>query len=152
MLVDAIGWTAGMQSTQSLLIREGNRFMIAKRLLQFNLLISIFTATTFIFAPEPTLSLYGIPGDPPHYLITRYFGATHIAFAVLIWLALRANDPRFLRYIVVSFFAGDLSGTAVLLIAQMSNVMGTTGWLLVTLSFLLAVGYGYCALNKLPKS
>ena len=126
--------------------------MIAKRLLQFNLFVSVFTAITFIFLPAPTLSLYGFTGDPPHYIISRYFGATHIAFATLLWLALRANEPRFLRMIVLAFFVGDSCGTLVLLIAQLNNAMSTIGWALVALSFLFAAGYGYCAWKRLPEA
>ena len=125
--------------------------MIAKRLLQFNLLVSLFIAVTFIFTPGSILSLYGIKGDTPFYVISRYFGATHIAFATLLWLALRTNDTRFLRIIVVSFFAGDLVGTLVLFFAQLRGAMNTMGWIFVFLSLLFAVGYGYCTLKKLPE-
>ena len=120
--------------------------MITKRLLQFNLLISTLTAIAFIFAPGPILSLLGIRGDGPFFVIPRYFGATHIAFGTLLWLALRADDPRFLRFIVISFFAGDLTGTAALLFAQLRGAMGPMGWAFVFLSFLFAVGYGYCTI------
>ena len=124
--------------------------MIVKRLLQLNLLFSAILAITFIFIPKPTLALYGISGGNLLYVIAQYFGATHVAFAILLWLALRINEPRFLRIIVVSFFAGDLSGTIVLSIAQLRGLMNTNGWVLVGLSFILAVGYGYGALKKLP--
>ncbi len=126
--------------------------MIVKRLLQLNLLVSAIIAITFILAPAPTLSLYGIIGDKSLYTIAQYFGTTHVAFLVLQWLALRANDARFLRLMVVSFFAGDLAGSAVLLVAQLRGVMNTTGWALVGLTLLFAAGYGYGALKKLPAS
>lgn len=122
--------------------------MFAKRLLQFNLLISILTAIAFIFAPGLILNLLGINSDNPFYVIPRYFGTTHIAFGTLLWLALHANDPRFLRFIVIAFSAGDLSGTAVLLFAQLRGAMNPMGWAFVFLSFLFAIGYGYCALQK----
>jgi hypothetical protein len=126
--------------------------MIVKRLLQLNLLVSVIIATTFILAPATSLSLYGIIGDKSLDTIAQYFGTTHVAFAVLLWLALRAKDARFLRVIVVSFFAGDLAGSVVLLAAQLRGVMNTTGWALVGLTLLFAVGYGYGALKKLPAS
>jgi hypothetical protein len=126
--------------------------MIAKRLLHLNLLVSAILAITFILAPAPTLSLYGIIGDKSLYAIAQYFGTTHVAFTLLLWLALRANDARFLRAIVISFFAGDLAGSAVLLFAQLRGVMNATGWALVGLTLVFAAGYGYCALKKLPAS
>jgi hypothetical protein len=126
--------------------------MIIRRLLQLNLLVSAIIAIAFILAPGPCLSLYGIIGDRSLYAIAQYFGTTHVAFSVLLWLALRANDARFLRVIVISFFAGDLAGSAVLLVAQLRGVMNTTGWALVGLTVLFAAGYGYGALKKLPAS
>jgi hypothetical protein len=125
--------------------------MIIKRVLQFNLLVSIILAATFILAPGLTLSFYGISGGEPLSLIARYFGTTHLSFALLIWLALRSNDARMLRFLVVSFFAGDLAGSVVLLIAQLGGVMNSMGWSMVGLSLVFAVGYGYGALKNLPE-
>ena len=126
--------------------------MLTRRLLQFNLLVSLIIALTFILVPGPTLSLYGITGGESLLLIGRYFGTTHLSFAVLIWLALRAGEPHFLRFLVVSFFAGDLVGTMVLLIGQLNGVMNSRGWAFVGLSFIFMLGYGYGAIKKLPAS
>ena len=126
--------------------------MIIKRLLQLNLFVSIAIAISFIFAPKLTLALYGFTGGNSLYAIAQYFGSTHVAFAVLLWLALLKGDRQVLRMIVASFFAGDLAGSLVLLIAQVRGLMNVSGWVLVSLSFLFAVGYGYGTLKKLPES
>ena len=126
--------------------------MVVKRLLQLNVLVSAIVAVSFIALPESSLSLYGITGDGALNTIAQYFGTAHIAFVVLLWLALRANDARFLRMIVASFFAGDLAGSAVLFVAQLRGFMNATGWALVALSLLFAAGYGYGLLRKLPAS
>lgn len=125
--------------------------MFIKRLLQFNLFVSIIIAVTFIVAPGPTLALYGLAGDSALHTVTRYFGTTHITFALLIALALRLDDARILRVIVVSFFAGDLVGSAVLLFAQLQGVMNAMGWALVALSLAFMLGYGYGWLRGLPR-
>ena len=125
--------------------------MIIKRLLQVNLVVSALIAITFIFLPGQTLALYGLSGGKSLFVITQYFGTTHLAFAVLLWFALRQDDPRFLRVIVISFFAGDLAGSVVLLMAQLRGLMGPTGWILVGMSALFAAGYGYGVFRKLPK-
>lgn len=125
--------------------------MFIKRLLQFNILVSIIIAAAFIFAPELTMSIYGMSGGEALYTITQYFGTTHLSFSIIIWLALRKNDHRFMRSLVIAFFVGDLVGTVVLLLAQLRGVMNSTGWGLVGLSFLFAVGYGYGLLKKLPQ-
>jgi len=126
--------------------------MIIKRYLQLNFLISAAMSIAFICFPKPGLALYGISGDTTLYVIAQYFGATHAAFAILLWLALRKNQPQFLRMIVVSFFVGDTAGTLVLLIAQVRGLMDPSGWVLVGLCLFFAAGYAYGAFNKLPKS
>lgn len=126
--------------------------MLVKRLLQFNLLVSAIIAIAFIVVPRPTLALYGISGDKILYTIAQYFGTAHVTFAILLWFALRKNEPQLLRMIVISFFAGDLSGSLVLLIAQIGGQMNSSGWALVGLSMLFATGYGYGAWRKLPVS
>lgn len=124
--------------------------MLVKRLLQLNALVSAMIAVAFIALPGQSVSLYGVTTADALHTIAQYFGATHVAFAVLLWLALRANDPRFLRAIVTSFFAGDLTGTLVLLFAQLRGALAPTGWGLVALSALFAAGYGYGVLKGLP--
>jgi hypothetical protein len=124
--------------------------MFVKRLLQLNLFVSIIVAIALIIAPKPTLALYGIIGDNIFYAIVQYFATTHVAFAILVWLSLRKNEPQLRRIIVVSFFAGDLAGSLVLLIAQVRGLMNTLGWALVGFSLFFAFGYGYGALKKLP--
>ncbi len=126
--------------------------MIVKRLLQLNLLVSIIIAIAFILAPKLTLSLYGISGSDILYAIAQYFGTTHVAFAALLWFALRSNEPRLLRFIVISFFAGDLAGSVVLALAQLRGLMNASGWVLVGLTLVFAIGYGYGTFKKLPES
>ncbi len=126
--------------------------MIVKRLLQLNLLVCVLTAVTFIAFPDSYLSFFGISGDDGFRTFAQYFGTMHVAFAVLLFLALRSNDPRFLRMIVASFFIGDLTGSAVLLVAQLRGAMNTMGWSGVAISVFFAIGYGYGVFRKLPQS
>jgi hypothetical protein len=67
--------------------------MIVRRLLQLNLLVSAVVAVCLIALPEASLSLYAIEGDGALRTIAQHFGTGHVAFAVLLWLALRSNDP-----------------------------------------------------------
>ena len=126
--------------------------MFIKRLLQFNLIVSSFIALTYILLPGPTLAFYGLGNESATTALAQYFGSTHVAFAVLVWLVLRSSEPRLLRPIVVSFFAGDAVGTAILLAAQLRGAMNVMGWGLVGLSALFALGYGYCVVRRLPPS
>lgn len=125
--------------------------MLIKRMLQLNLVASAVIAITFLFLPRTTMALYGLRGGSSFQIIAQYFGTTHLAFFVLLWMALRLDEPPFLRAIAISFFAGDLVGTITLLFAQLSGLMAPTGWLLVGLSALFAIGYGYGLIEKSPE-
>jgi hypothetical protein len=126
--------------------------MFIKRLLQFNFICSSIIALAYIILPGSTLALYGLGNERATLALAQYFGSTHVAFAVLVWVALRSNERSLLRAVVVSFFAGDLIGTGVLLAAQVRGTMNVMGWGLVGLSAFFALAYGYCALKGLPRS
>jgi hypothetical protein len=122
--------------------------MFLKRVLQFNLVVSAFVAVMFIFIPGQTLTLYGFASEPASRAIAQYFGTAHLAFAVLVWFALRSAERPFLWAVVVSFLVGDVAGTLVLLIAQLGGIMNSMGWGLVALSGLFALAYGYCVATR----
>ncbi len=126
--------------------------MLAKRLLQLNLIVSSLIAFTFILLPGPTLALYGISNDSSTRFIAEYFGTTHVAFAVLVWFALSRPASELPKAVVHSFFAGEVAGTLVLLLAQLRGIMNTLGWGFVGLSLLFTVGWGYCIVKGVPKS
>lgn len=122
--------------------------MLARRLLQVNLVTSIVIAILFIAFPERAAALMGLATGPATRVIVQYFGATHVAFAVLIWLALRSREQYLLHMLVISFFAGDTIGTAVLLIAQLQGLLGASGWWLVVGSLFFALSYGYLTISR----
>ncbi len=124
--------------------------MFIKRLLQFNLIVSALTAVSFVAFPSASLALYGLSGGGALHTMAQYFGSTHLAFALLLGLALKLDDARFTRIIATSFFAGDLAGSAILLAAQLRGTMNSMGWVLVALSLIFMLGYGYGALRKPP--
>lgn len=126
--------------------------MIVKRLLQFNLIVSCIIALAFIILPGPALALYGLGNEAATITLAQYFGSTHVAFALLVWVALRSGQQQIARAVVLSFFAGDLVGTAILLVAQLRGTMNPMGWGFVTLSAFFALAYGYCVLKGLPRS
>jgi hypothetical protein len=126
--------------------------MLVKRLLQFNLIVSCIIALAFIILPGSALTLYGLGNERATITLAQYFGSTHVAFAVLVWVALKSSQRSLLRAVVVSFFAGDLIGTGILLAAQLRGTMNVMGWGFVGLSAFFALAYGYCALKGLPRS
>jgi hypothetical protein len=124
--------------------------MFIIRLLQINVPIFFFTAVAFIAFPDLLLSFYGISRNDVLRSFMQYQGVLWLAFAVLLFQALRLNDKRFLRIIVASFFVWDLSGSIILLISQLRGSFPPIGWSMVAFSVFLAIGYGYGFFRKLP--
>jgi hypothetical protein len=122
--------------------------MLLRRILQFNLVVSALIAVAFVLFAGPTLALYGIANEPATRALAQYFGTTHLAFAVLVWFALRSAERSFIWAVVVSFFVGEVAGTAVLLFVQLRGVTNAMGWGLVVLSGLFAIAYGYCVATR----
>lgn len=117
--------------------------VFTRRLLQANLAVSAAITILFIAAPERAAVLTGLAAGPAAPVLVQYFGATHVAFAVLIGCVLRSRERILERAVVVSFFAGDTAGTLVLLSAQLRGSLGTTGWVFVAGSLAFAVSYGW---------
>ena len=98
----------------------------------------------FVLIPTTILSFYGLTLNPGGAVVTQLLGASFILLGILLWFA--KNAPRSevaLRAIVLAVTVGDAIGFIVALLAQLSGMMNTVGWVIVALYLLLALGFGY---------
>jgi hypothetical protein len=91
--------------------------------------------------PTWTIELVGV-------LLARFAGSAFICLAPLTWLARNFPDARVRRALVVSIFPTFAIGFVVALLAQLSGLMNSLGWLYVTLPLLFTLGYGYFLFNR----
>ena len=98
----------------------------------------------FVLIPTTIMSFYGVTLNPGGAVMTQLFGASFILLGILLWFARNApSSDVALRAIVLAVTVGDAIGFIVALLAQLSGMMNSLGWVTVALYLLLALGFGY---------
>ena len=126
--------------------------MLIKRLLQFNAFVSGFFGIAFLIAPTLVLSQYGVEINETITFLGRLYGCMQLSFAVIIWKAITITHSDLKGWLIVGLFVGDAIAALVSVWAQLSGVMNTSGWLIVLLYSLFAVGYGYSILIDMSRA
>jgi hypothetical protein len=120
-----------------------------KRLLTVALLFEVTPALGFLLFPVATLlTLAGVALDASGVPVARVLGAALLAFCVLLWFARRSDSAEFARGAVACMFAYYFVSAVVLLLAQLSGVMGPMGWGMVVAHSVLSVWCGYALLRR----
>ena len=105
--------------------------------------IACLFGLAFVFIPGPLLSLYGNTLSPGGLFVARLFGAALLGYAMLTWLARKAEQSEARKAIILSLFISEAIGFIVALIGQFSGVVNALGWSTVIIYLLLALGFGY---------
>jgi len=117
-------------------------------LFAINSIISLAFGLGFLIAPGALLAIYGLAVDPVGVLLARFAGSAFICLTPLTWLARKFSDAQVRRVLVISIFPTFAIGFVVALLAQLSGLMNSLGWLYVALPLLFTLGYGYFLLNR----
>ena len=96
----------------------------------------------FVLAPGAVLSNYGIENSPVVALMSRLFGGTLLAMAVILWSA-RVHDETALRAVLVGTGIVDAVNFVVALVATSSGTINALGWTTVLIYLCGAIGAGY---------
>jgi len=126
--------------------------MLLRRLLQFNVFVSGFFGIAFVFAPTLVLSIYGVGINGSIIFLGQLYGCMQLSFAVVIWKAINITHSDLKRWLVYGLFIGDTIAALVSAWAQMNGAMNTSGWLVVILYSLFAIGYGYSTMTYIFRS
>ena len=113
-------------------------------LMTIKAVIVVVFGICFILIPATILSFFGVTLNPGGVVVTQLLGASFILLGVMLWFARNAPSSEVaLRAIVLAVFVGDAIGFIVALLAQLSGMMNSLGWVIVALYLLLALGFGY---------
>lgn len=121
--------------------------MLLRRLLQFNAIVSGFFGIAFVLAPALVLSVYGVGVNRSIIFLGQLYGCMQLSFVLVIWKAIHITYSDLKRWLVYGLFVGDALASLVSAWAQLSGVMNASGWLIVLLYALFAIGYGYSTLS-----
>ena len=105
-------------------------------------LLALVFGLGFLLAPRPMLALYGVQGDPPVVLLSRFFGSALVQVGLVLYLIRDVADPRTQRGVVLGSFLGSLAGFVVALTGQFWGLVNEFGWTTVAIYGLLLLGYG----------
>jgi len=113
--------------------------------------ICLIFGILFLAVPALAMSLFGVTLDAAGELMARLYGASLAGNLLVLWLA-RDSGPSIARKAIVwGAFIYDAIGLIVALVAVLTGVMGTMGWLTVLIYLVLTFGFGYLAIFR-PES
>jgi len=104
--------------------------------------LSLLFGIGFVLAPGQVLSNYGIADTPTVAVMSRLFGGTLLAMAVILWSARDFHDEA-VRAVLIGFGIADAVNLVVAVMATMAGTVNALGWSTVLIYLCGAVGAGY---------
>ncbi len=108
----------------------------------------------FLAAPELILSQFSVAEKyVSTILAVRFFGASMLLIAILIWFVKEINDAQIQKNLAIVLLIGAVVGFALTVFGVVS-VLRSNGWALLVIYLLFALGYGYLlsGIAIVPKS
>jgi hypothetical protein len=105
--------------------------------------LSILFGIGFVLAPSQVLINYGIESSPAVALMSRLFGGTLLAMAVILWSARDFHDQAAVRVVLIASVISDVVNLIVALLATTSGTINALGWTTVLIYLCGALGAGY---------
>jgi len=104
--------------------------------------LSLLFGIGFVLAPGQVLSNYGIADSPALALMSRLFGGTLLAIAVIQWSA-RDFPEAAVRPVLMGLCAADVINLVISIMATSNGTINALGWSTVLIYLCGAVGAGY---------
>jgi hypothetical protein len=105
--------------------------------------LSVVFGIGFVLAPGQVLSNYGVENSPAVALMSRLFGGTLLAMAVIFWFARDIHDEAALRAVLIGTGIADAVNLVVAIVATSSGTINALGWTTVLIYLCGAVGAAY---------
>lgn len=130
--------------------------MKLRYLFVLNTIVALIFAAGLLLAPKTMLGLFGISvGTTVGFnaslnFVAQLLGAALTLPGLLSWFAAGMTDASARRSVAVSLFVFQVIGFAVSLLGMLSRVMSITGWSIVGLFLVFALGYAYFLFMQQP--
>ncbi len=128
--------------------------MKSKILFFINAIVALVFAAGLLLSSKTILGLFHLTvgttsaANASMNYVAQLLGASMILAGLLSWFAGGMSEAGARRSSVISFFVFHLVGFAVSLLAMLAKAMSTSGWGLVVIFLLFALGYGYFLFMK----
>jgi hypothetical protein len=111
--------------------------------------LSVLFGIGFVLAPAQVLANYGVESTPALSLMSRLFGGTLLAMAIILWFAKDFRDQAAVRAVLIGSGIADAVNLVVALLGLTSGTINALGWSTVLIYLCGALGAGYfLAANK----
>ena len=108
--------------------------------------LSVLFGAGFVIAPGAVLANYGIAATPAVAVMSRLFGGTLIALAVILWMA-RDFDSVAARAVLLGLLGADTINLVVSIAGTVAGTINVLGWSTVLIYLAGALGAGYFLMN-----
>jgi hypothetical protein len=105
--------------------------------------LSVLFGIGFVLAPDQVLINYGIESSPAIAVMSRLFGGTLLAMAVILWSARDFHDQAAVRAVLIGSGISDVVNLVVALLAVTSGTVNALGWSTVLIYLCGALGAAY---------
>jgi hypothetical protein len=105
--------------------------------------LSILFGAGFVLAPAQVLANYGIESSPAVAVMSRLFGGTLLAIAVILWFARDFQSEAATRAVLIGLAVSDVVNFIVATAATSAGTINALGWSTVLIYLLGAAGAGY---------
>lgn len=105
--------------------------------------VAVVFGLEFLFLPEFALKLYGVPTDPHHVMLSRYFGGTLVAYGLVLWLGRGLRDDAALCVVLQAGVVGNVIGGVISVLAAVAGLQNQMVWLSVLIYALFLAGNLY---------
>ena len=90
--------------------------------------LSVLFGMGFVLAPAQVLANYGVESSPAIALMSRLFGGTLLAMAVILWSARDFHDAAALRAVLIGLCVSGGVNFIVATAATSSGTINALGW------------------------
>jgi hypothetical protein len=105
--------------------------------------LSLLFGIGFVLAPGQVLANYGVENSPALAVMSRLFGGTLLAMAVILWCAKDFQDQAAVRAVLIGSCLSDVLNLAASYQATSSGTVNALGWTTVLIYLCGALGAGY---------
>lgn len=115
--------------------------MSLKTVFIINAIIAGFFALVSLVIPATMLSWYGVESNDAIVLMTRFFGVTLLAIALMTFYLKNSEFKSEVKSVVLALLVSNIVGVIVAIWGQVSNIVNTLGWSIVIIYVFLTIAY-----------
>ncbi len=122
--------------------------MTLKTLLVIKAVVCLCLGLPILFVPDFVYSIFGVTLAASGALAARQYAASMMGNLMLTWFARNSGESDARWAMILALCVYDATVLVVALIATISGVLNSLGWLIVLLYLFFAAGFGFFLIPK----